>query len=337
MKYLKTFTNRLYEAETQTQNEIEPQYFDQVNKFLETDYENFIKDLTGESGVPSEEKVAQIDPKVQAILNMGKKDKEIRDEVVNYQKSNLSVKNLRPTQSQIGFLDSIGYVAFLKPEQCKSSLSGVADFGGATILTSDGKYILDGHHRWSGVFMLNPDAEIPCVNLSLNLDGKNALKVVQLAIAAEYGALLLKPANAKTDIFNDDITGPDGEKLKDMLKNIFEGKYGIPKGGSLDNVKRFKEILQEAWNTDEEGVLDKLVEHAKMIKGYKPENAPARGFMPQPSDTAKELGKPKDDGPGGMPKDVFNKLASGDLNFKKSIEPKDKVVDNYNNFIKKNR
>ena len=112
------------------------------------------------------------------------------------------------------------------------------------------------------------------------------------------------------------------------------------------------DILKEAWNTDEKGVIKKLVEHAVMIKGYKPEDAPARGFMPQPSDTAKKLGKPTDDGPGGMPAAVISKLTSGSLNFKDPISPADsprtrdemglkqrnptaKVVDNFNNFTKR--
>jgi hypothetical protein len=114
------------------------------------------------------------------------------------------------------------------------------------------------------------------------------------------------------------------------------------------------DILKKAWDTDEKGVVQKLVDHAVMIKGYVPEGAPARGFMPQPSDTADKLGKPTDDGPGLMPAAVINKLTTGELNFKDPVAPSDsprtraemglkprsanqKVVDNFNIFLKRNK
>ena len=214
--------------------------------------------------------------------------------------------------------------------------------------------------------MVNPDATIPCVNINLNVSsGEEALKVIQLAIAATYGdpnkpgSLFMKPASAKTDLFDDSITGPKGEKIPELLKRIFKGDPEVvkmPKGGNLDNVSIFMDILKGAWDTDEDGVIKKLTEHAVMIKGYKPENAPARAIMPQPSDTADKLGKPTNDGPGGMPAAVINKLTSGSLNFKEPLTPADtprtrqqlglkqkfttktdqKVVDNFNTFLKRN-
>jgi hypothetical protein len=149
------------------------------------------------------------------------------------------------------------------------------------------------------------------------------LKVIQLAIAATYRKILMKAADAPTDIFSDEKTGADGEKLTQMLKDIFEGKYGIDKGGSLDNVVKFKDILKEAWKKDDDGIIEKLVEHAKEVKAKKPANAPARSIMPQPSDTAENTGNPKDDGTGGMPKAFISKLTDGSLNFKNPITAKD--------------
>jgi hypothetical protein len=204
------------------------------------------------------------------------------------------------------------------------------------------------------------------VNINLGVkDGKEALKVIQLAIAATYGdpgkpgSLFMKVASAKTDLFNDEITGAQGEKIPDLLKRIFAGDKDVvkmPKGGSVDNVPKFMDILKNAWDTDEDGVIKKLTEHAVMIKKYKPDNAPARAIMPQPSDTADKLGQPTEDGPGKMPAAVINKLTSGSLNFKDPLSPSDsprtrqqlglkpkfktktdqKVVDNFNTFLKRN-
>ena len=205
--------------------------------------------------------------------------------------------------------------------------------------------------------MINPDATVPCVNINLGVkDGKEALKVMQLAIAASYGksnepgSLFMKVASAKTDLFNDDITGQNGEKIPDLLKRIFAGEKGIakiPDGGSLENVPKFIDNLKKAWETDEKGVIEELVKNAVVVKGYVPKNAPPRTIMPQPSDTADKLGEPTEDGPGKMPAAVINKLASGKLNFRNPVMPVDKgnttdrsgkldkvrVMDNFNTFI----
>jgi len=383
MIYLKTFKNiqKLNEAETPTTEKeigvktkpekgpdvpVTRQDIEKVGKMLDADYDSFIKALTGVSGIPSSETVAEIDPKVKAVLNMGRRDKNLQDEIIKYSTPQLNVKDLKPTQSQIGLADSIGFIAFKDPNGAKSSLSGASNFGGGAILTADNKYILDGHHRWSQVFMINPDATIPCVNINLNVSsGEEALKVIQLAIAATYGdpdkpgSLFMKPASAVTDLFDDSITGQKGEKIPELLKRIFKGDPKVvkmPKGGNLDNVSIFMDILKEAWDTDDDGVVEKLAKHATMIKSYRPENAPARAIMPQPSDTADKLGKPTDDGPGKMPAAVINKLTSGSLNFKQPLTPEDstrtrqqlglkqkygtktdqKVVDNFNTFLKRN-
>lgn len=295
-----------------------------VKDMLGLPYAEFIKALTGKEAPESGEALGEIDPKVKAILNMGHKDLKEDDEKIPVAKKNIPVKSLYPTQSQIGLNDSIGYLAFKQPENAKASLEGASNFGGGMILTANGKYILDGHHRWSQVYLMNPDATIPALDLTLNVKSETEmLKVIQLAIAATYRKLLMKAADAPTDIFSDEKAGANCEKIPDMLKGIFEGKYGMPKGGSIDNVAKFKEILQEAWNTDESGIIEKLTEHAKEIKARRPANAPARAIMPQPSDTAAATGNPKDDGTGQMPKAFINKLTDGSLNFKDPITVKD--------------
>lgn len=292
-----------------------------VKDMLSLSYADFIKALTGKEAPAKGEAIAEIDPKVTAVLNLGQKDLNPEDEKIPVnENAQLAVKDLIPTQSQIGLNDSIGWTAFVKPEGSKSSLSGAANFNGGRILTANGKYILDGHHRWSQVYLLNPDATIPAVDIKLNVKNESEmLKVIQLAIAATYDKLLMKAADAPTDIFSDEKAGKNCEKIPEMLNNIFGGKYGIPKGGDIKNADKFKEILKEAWQTDDAGIIEKLTEHAKGIKAKRPASAPKRAIMPQPSDTAKSVGKPNDDGPGGMPAEFIDTLKSGQLNFKEPI------------------
>jgi hypothetical protein len=93
------------------------------------EYEDFVKSLIGkdDSGTimptnfPSKETVMPVDRKVTAILNLGLKDLDMKDEVVAVTVESIGVTNLRPTQSQIGILDSLGFLAFqLGPEKQKT-------------------------------------------------------------------------------------------------------------------------------------------------------------------------------------------------------------------------
>jgi hypothetical protein len=319
---------KIFEAEDKSTEKdkltIKPETSKKVKDMLGMPYEEFMKNLTGEEAPSKGTAVADVDVKVKAILNLGLQDLKKEDEVIPVSTKKISVKNLQPTQSQIGLNDSIGWIAFVKPENAKSSLGNAADFGGAMILTANEKYILDGHHRWSQVYLLNPDATIPALDLTLNVkDEKEMLKVIQLAIAATYKKILMKAADAPTDIFSDEKAGANCEKIPEMLKKIFAGEYGMPKDGNPENVTKFKEILKESWETDEDGVIAKLTEHAKELKAKRPEDAPQRAIMPQPSDTAEATGNPPDDGTGKMPKAFIDKLKSGTLNFKDPITQQD--------------
>lgn len=304
-------------------------------------YGEFIKKLTGKNPPEKGESLAEVDSKVVKVLNLGKKDLKLDDEKVPVTEKNIPAKNLYPTQSQIGLLDSIGFLAFVKPEKTKNPLSGQADFGGERILTANGKYILDGHHRWSGTYILNPNANIPCLDITLNAKSETELlKVIQMAIASTYGAIVMKSANAATDIYNNEILTKwnsqykiEGDTTLGLLKAIIEGKCGLPKakGADQDNVNKFIETIKTTKKlADKESVEKYLSKNADDLKSNhnKPEGAPLRSIMPQPDDTAKSTGK-EGEKIDGIPADFVNKLKSGDLNFKAPFLDKSPVpVDN---------
>ena len=82
------------------------------------------------------------------------------------------------------------------------------------------------------------------------------------------------------------------------------------------------EIAKTAYGLgSNEEVYDKITANAVELKGKKPADAPARDFMPQPSDTAKLVGRGKEQTTDykGMPSEFINKLKSGSLNFKRPI------------------
>lgn len=313
-----------------------------------SEYEKFVLALTQQQSLPSGDVNAKIDPKVKAVLNMGYSDGDMKDEVVNVSQKTISVRDLIPTQSQIGLLDSLGYLAF----ECDSSkqskgipsyVQGKPDFGGGRIVTANGKYIIDGHHRWSGAFIINPDSTIDTFDLDFSNfnDPEKMLATVQLAIASEYGKLLLKVANSESDIFN------YGGSMEELVKKVLRGDFGLPKGGKKgewQNAITYIQILGNALNgyegtpeldvqTFEKGdgkkapvefqakvdnlleenpfVVKTLTDNAELILAKKPADAPKRTVMPQPKDSAEQSGGSATD----LPKEIENKLKSGMLNF----------------------
>ena len=263
-------------------------------------YEDFVKKLKDNAK----------DPKVQAIMNLGKSDGVDTDEVVQVQDNvSYSCRNLEPTQSQIGLADSLAWLAKNNPDGAAALIKGdTSAFNENRILTANGKYILDGHHRWSQVFLFNPDAKIPAVNLVIpGFEEKQLLKIIQLAIAATYKDVLMKPANSETDIFDDSKMSE--KQIREKLPELM--------GEKMTEVAKKSYSL----NSNEE-VYDKITTNAVELKKKKPADAPNRDFMPQPSDTAKLAGRSEEQTKDykGMPSEFINKLKSGELNFKEPLK-----------------
>ncbi len=110
-----------------------------------------------------------------------------------------NVSALRPTQDDIDMDNSIKYplqhadalAIFLQGGDITVKGADLIDTG--RIMTADnGRYILDGHHRWSSVFVMNPDTRIASIDIGYVPNAQDGLKEVQLAIAAEDGYLPYK-------------------------------------------------------------------------------------------------------------------------------------------------
>ena len=301
------------------------------------EYEEFIMALAGNQGFPDKETVVPVDDKVKAVLNIGLKDGDMDDEIINVSENpSTSVRDLIPTQSQIGLLDSLGYLALeLGPEDQKKVIPTYLNGNPSTppIITANGKYIIDGHHRWSGVFMINPDGKMKAFDLDMSKfkDQEKMLATVQLAIASTYGALYMKNANAESDIFN--FPG----SMKELVTKVLSGEFG-PGKGRFENCPTFIQILagvpdeeldlSAIGKSDEEcieimkskleeypQVIEMLTKNAELILAKKPEDAPRRVAMPQPKDTAARTGGEKKD----LPSEIKDKLKSGQLNFREPI------------------
>ena len=105
-----------------------------------------------------------------------------------------TASKLRATQKEIGFDNSLNDQVTnpsWKPVDAALGLKGTpiempCQDNRCAILTFAGKYILDGHHRWSQIMMMNPDAQVAIDDLQptgILKNPEDALKVMQLAIA----------------------------------------------------------------------------------------------------------------------------------------------------------
>ena len=101
--------------------------------------------------------------------------------------ASVSVANLRPTQNIIAADGSLGWILYKHPEQIKSNVDNA--FAGDVMINNTpiitcGNYVVDGHHRWSQVYLLNPNATMKAIDLGLQTSDKTQiLKLVQIAIA----------------------------------------------------------------------------------------------------------------------------------------------------------
>ena len=223
------------------------------------------------------------DPKFQKFLKMGieKYDGNAQDDEISVEEVNIPVKDLYPTQSQIGLADSLGWTSRNDPARAGTTAklgSSAADVGGR-IITANGRFIVDGHHRWSQVVLLNPEASIPAYNFKVGFkgrggSGKSALKLAHLAIAAVDEAIPLQPADAETDVY---ATGGNPESIKKMLDN--------PKVVG----EEMASALGKAWGlSSREEVIAKLTENAIALYDRTKSSAakgPERGLMPQTAGT----------------------------------------------------
>jgi len=237
------------------------------------------------------------DPKVQAVLKAGTTDGNPKDEQVTYAKGNVKVTYLIPTQAEIGFDQSIANILTDQYGSLQSILKGSADVGGP-IVTYNGKYVIDGHHRWSQVYAANPNATMANLDIKGKLKATDILKVVHASIAAKVGEVPSanpKGINILKGVNFNQVLDAVNEKLSDKAKKIWDAN------GQKSN----EAIAKLIYNN-----LKRLISKNKPVDG-----APGRKDMPQ-TDV------------GGNPAEKLAMLQKGVVNFKdpKSSDIKNKAL-----------
>ena len=176
--------------------------------------------------VPLLKKIAA-HPEFQAIAAAGKTDAGgPKDEAFVVKPETATASKLQAMQKEIGFNKSLKDQVTnpkWKPVDAALGLKGTpiempCQDTRCAILTFAGKYILDGHHRWSQIMMMNPDAQVAIDDLQPTGVLKNpedALKVMQLAIALKADKVVTEPFDGA-----DLMASTPEEVAQFVMKNI---------------------------------------------------------------------------------------------------------------------
>lgn len=140
------------------------------------------------------------DDKVTAFLNAGLADGNAADDKISVKRGPIVVNSLKPTQSEIDLKGSVGW-PFKNPGTIAGILAGTAGVINSPLVVSNG-YVIDGHHRWSQVYCLNPSATIDCIDFVGFKSPAQALKMVDLAIAAKIKRLPTANVEAGFNIYD---------------------------------------------------------------------------------------------------------------------------------------
>lgn len=163
----------------------------QVSRLISLPYVQFV----------SKFKQMASDPRIQAVIKAGLNDASPKeDDQINVQEGiGIPVIQLSPTQNEVVFDKSLGgkFGPLQNVGLLEKMLAGgdviVPAAPGATkfAVTAEKKYIVDGHHRWSSLFCINPKANIVCIDLAFKtpLNPLSYLKITQMAIAADIGKI----------------------------------------------------------------------------------------------------------------------------------------------------
>lgn len=242
------------------------------------------------------------------------------------------VKDLIPTQRFIDLMQSVSF-PLSQAKSLSDSIASKKGFGTIIISkSSEGILIIDGHHRWSGIFGIAPDGKIDAKMVSWpGVNAKEKLAAAQLSIAAWKGAGKPLPSKGGEPAFN--ILGKSAaEIVKLILDNVGKPEVVDPKVkdfGGLLNDKMIEDVLADPdaifeWAGIEEGekspeairkaIAERVGQNLSQMNNYV-DGAPPREAMPQFD--------PDIEGPKFS--ELEGSLKSGDINLAPPFE-KDSVV-----------
>ena len=193
----------------------------------------------------------------------------------------IKVKALRPTQNEIGLQNSLKYA--LKQEEASQYLSEGAKMIVSPIVTYRSTYVLDGHHRWSQLYMMNPEASIIAYNIEeINENGKvdeaeDVLRRLQVTIGSFFGGIPSSTGENTINVYADLLD------VENYLTKEIKGPNPTVRTCLLESIKAFLGWEEIGEQNLREKTFQYLLNNIKYFKDCtKPsETAPNRDLMPQ--------------------------------------------------------
>ena len=268
--------------------------FEEVMKVLgDNNYEAFIQDLNQLIKLDKDGKIAKLKD---AILKLFNKSTTKGASKVLTGKKVLKITDIQPTQSEVDMQKSLLYPLNKNPESCKSWFSGEPVTIKKPIVVAEVKgkhYVIDGHHRWSQVYCINPYASMQALVIKsdkLFAKPDDVLKFVQMQIFIDKKGKVLP--QEKADSGYNLYTIKEAPFKKWCMKTMTDAAANelwqpmFPNGYKLDEedhqavAKKKAQIAAKIWKN----VLV-MRKHAAPIEG-----AHARDDMPQTGYTSDQLG-----------------------------------------------
>ena len=260
-----------------------------LEQFLKGSYEDYIDKLNE----------LLKDPKTAALLENAFGG-SLGNVQLKYNKKNIYVQQLNPTQAEIDLKNSVLY-PLCHPECIPNFFKPAVELS-IPLVTFNDNFVIDGHHRWSQGLCFNPSCKMVCVNFKGALSAPQMLKATQGAIAAymsEKGNNNDIPSAIVDKGFN--IFDNNRADIENFLEQVYNGiiAMGSDKCNVDEVVKQLSKYVPEV--TDKESLTKYICDNVENLKNdHTPvASAPNRGLMPQTD----KAGKLEDDSAIGRMKD----------------------------------
>lgn len=199
---------------------------------------------------------------------------------------------LTPTRSEIDLSQSVNF-AFYFPNNIDNYFSTkkivIPTGKGMPLVTFKGEFIIDGHHRWSQVYVFNPKAMMKTYDYtSMEINSSTMLRATQDAISAfqaENGKDEFPKSQATKglNIFEKNIS-----QIRKYLKAVYDGKEPCC---TIDGEQKF---MDDEHRENFISTLGKYVESVKDIKS-------ALDYLCNNIDRMQAINAPKEERSGDIP------------------------------------
>jgi len=188
-----------------------------------------------------------------------------------------NVADLIPTQNEVDLRKSLGY-PLTDPVTLNMYLTGgfVDSPGGYLMTANNGTTIIDGHHRWSGLYVINPYTQIGAIDYGYVQTAKGSLEEAQFGVVA-----------AQHEI---NVATVEGENLFTIGEAVFKAAVidiinnGVPSEHLDPHTAEIMAVFDAHKLTNIDAITESLWQNVvRMQTRNQPiPDATARGYMPQP-------------------------------------------------------